>query len=249
MAAEHLGALEGKPALVIGAGEMGSLAASALRRRGVEPLVVLSRNRERAQRVSEGIGATPGTMEELDEALGAVDVVVSSTGATGVVISEQALSRAASGREMFLLDLAVPRDIAPAARELPGVGLADIDDLAPLVGSTNGMANQEVEASRAIIEDELRRYTSERRGRRLAPLIRALRAMGEEVRAEELRRIEPRLATLSDRDRQTIDALTQRIVSRLLHEPTVRLKDLAGRRLADAPARALAELFGLDVEE
>jgi glutamyl-tRNA reductase len=249
LAAEHLGDLAGRPALVIGAGEMGSLAASALTQRGVAPLVILSRNLERAERVSKPIGATPGSMEELSEALGGVDLVVSSTGATGVVISEESVARAASGREMFLLDLAVPRDIAASTRALPGVRLADIDDLAPLVRGGNGIANREVQASRAIIEDELHRYTSERRGRRLAPLIRALREMGEEVRAEELRRIEPRLAALSDRDRQTIEALTQRIVARLLHEPTVRLKDLAGRRLADAPARALADLFGLDVEE
>ena len=148
---------------------------------------------------------------------------------------------------MFLLDLAVPRDVDPAAGELPGVRLADIDDLAPLVGRAG--TNPEVLASRDIVEAEVHRYSSDRRGRRLAPLITALRAMGEEVRAEELRRIEPRLASLSERDRVTIEALTQRIVSRLLHEPTVRLKDLAGRRLADAPARALAELFGLDIEE
>jgi glutamyl-tRNA reductase len=249
LAVEHLGDLAGRPALVIGAGEMGSLAASALRQRGAQPLVILSRKRERAERLADRVGATPGSMEELEEALGGVDVVVCSTGATGVVIAEETVARAASGKEMFLLDLAVPRDIAAAARELPGVRLADIDDLAPIVGGANGIANQEVEASREIIEDELRRYTSERRGRRLAPLIRALRDMGEEVRVDELRRIEPRLAALPERERQAVEALTQRIVSRLLHEPTVRLKGLAGRRLADAPARALAELFGLDVEE
>lgn len=249
LAEEHLGELTGRPGLVVGAGEMGWLAASALTQRGVEPLVILSRNRERAERVSGGIGATPGSMDELSEALGGVDVVVSSTGATGLVISEENVERAAHGREMFLLDLAVPRDIAAAARGVPGVRLADIDDLAPLVRGSNGIANQEVAASRAIIDEEVQRYTSDRRGRRLAPLIRALREMGEGVRAEEHRRIEPRLAALSERDRQTIEALTQRIVARLLHEPTVRLKDLAGRRAADAPARALAELFGLDVEE
>ena len=247
LAAEHLGSLEGRPSLVIGAGEMGSLAAAALRRRGAEPLVVLSRKRERAERIAQREGATPGTMEELDEALSGVEVVVSSTGATGVVIGHETLARAVEDRTMFLLDLAVPRDVDPAAASLPGVRLADIDDLAPLVGRAE--TNPEVAASRAIVEAEVRRYSSDRRGRRLAPLITALRSMGEEVRAEELRRIEPRLASLSDRDRATVEALTQRIVSHLLHEPTVRLKDLAGRRLADAPARALAELFGLDVEE
>ena len=247
LAAKHLGNLEGRPSLVIGAGEMGSLAASALRERGADPLVILSRKRERAQRMAEPYGATPGTLEELEEALTGVDLVISSTGATGLILPEETIRRASDGRGMFLLDLAVPRDIDPAAAALPGVRLADIDDLAPLVGHPD--ANPEVLASRSIVQAEVRRYSSERRGRRLAPLITALRAMGEEVRAEELQRIEPRLAALSDRDRATVEALTQRIVARMLHEPTVRLKDLAGKRLADAPARALAELFGLDIEE
>ncbi len=247
LARKHLGSLEGRPSLVIGAGEMGSLAASSLRGRGAEPLVILSRKRERAQRIAEQHGGTPGTMEELEEALSGVDLVISSTGSTGVVLTEDAIRRASDGHRMFLLDLAVPRDVDPAAAALPGVRLADIDDLAPLVGHPE--ANPDVLASRTIVDAEVRRYASERRGRRLAPLITALRAMGEEVRAEELQRIEPRLASLSERDRATVEALTQRIVARLLHEPTVRLKDLAGRRLADAPARALAELFGLDVEE
>lgn len=247
LASKHLGSLEGRPSLVVGAGEMGALAAATLRGRGAEPLIVLSRKRDRAQRIAERHGGTPGTMEELDEALSGVELVVSSTGATGVVMGGASVARAAEGRRMFLLDLAVPRDVDPAAAALPGVRLADIDDLAPLVGHVE--THPEVLASRAIVEAEVRRYSSERRGRRLAPLITALRAMGEEVRAEELRRIEPRLASLSERDRATVEALTQRIVARLLHEPTVRLKDLAGRRLADAPARALAELFGLDIEE
>ena len=247
LALRHLGSLAGRPSLVIGAGEMGSLAASALRARDAEPLIVLSRKRERAQRIAERHGATPATFDELEEALTGVELVVSSTGATGVVLGEEAIRRASGGRKMFLLDLAVPRDVDPAAAALPGVRLADIDDLAPLVGGAD--TNPEVLASRGIVEAEVRRYSSERRGRRLAPLITALRAMGEEVRADELRRIEPRLASLSERDRAMVEGLTQRIVSRLLHEPTVRLKDLAGRRLADAPARALAELFGLDIEE
>jgi glutamyl-tRNA reductase len=247
LAAGHIGGIEGRTAVVVGAGEMGSLAARALRERGADPLVVISRRRERAERLAAKTGATGGSMEQLDEALSGAEVVVSSTGATGTVIGEETLRRTASGRKVFVLDLAVPRDVDPSAASLPGVRLADIDDLAPLVADRRD-ADDDVEASRRIVQAEVRRFSADRRSRRLAPLIRALHARGERVRADELTRLAPKLAALSDRDRETVEALTQRIVARLLHEPTVRLKDLAGRRLADAPARTLAELFGLELE-
>lgn len=249
LAAEHLGGIEGRTAMVVGAGGMGSLAVAALRDRGAEPLVVLSRRRDRAEWLARPNGATPGSMDELDEALSAADVIVSSTGATGTVIGVEALGHAVAGREVFVLDLAVPRDVDPAGASLPGVRLADIDDLAPLVAERRGDASDDVTAAREIVEVEVRRFAADRRARRLAPLIRALHEMGEEVRAEELRRFAPRLAALPDREREAVEAVTQRIVARLLHEPTVRLKDLAGRKLADGPARALAELFGLEIEE
>lgn len=249
LATEHLGGLEGRAAVVVGSGEMGSLAVAALGERGAFPVVVVSRRRERAERLAKRGGATPATMEELDQALSTAEVIVSSTGSTGPVIGAEMLERAASGRKVFALDLAVPRDVDPAGRTIPGVRLADIDDLAPLVADRRGDESEEITAAQGIVADEVRRFSVERRARRLAPLIRALHQMGEEVRAEELERLAPRLASLSERDRETVEALTQRIVARILHEPTVRLKDLAGRRLADAPARALAELFGLRLGE
>jgi glutamyl-tRNA reductase len=245
LATEHLGGLEGRAAVVVGSGEMGSLAVAALGERGAFPIVVVSRRRERAESLAKRGGATPATLEELDAALSTAEVIVSSTGSTGPVIGAEMLERAASGRKAFALDLAVPRDVDPAGRRVPGVRLADIDDLAPLVADRRGDESEEITAAQGIVADEVRRFSVERRARRLAPLIRALHQMGEEVRAEELERLAPRLASLSERDRETVEALTQRIVARILHEPTVRLKDLAGRRLADAPARALAELFGL----
>ena len=249
LAAEHLGGLEGRTGVVVGSGGMGSLAVAALGQRGAFPIVVVSRRRERAERLAKEAGATPATMEVLEEALSAAEVIVSSTGSTGPVIGAETLERSSSGRTVFVLDLAVPRDVDPAAGSLPGVRLADIDDLAPLVAKRRGDESDEIRAAQRIVEAEVRRFSAERRARRLAPLIRALHEMGEEVRSAELERLAPRLATLSERDRETVEALTQRIVARMLHEPTVRLKDLAGRRLADAPARALADLFGLDVED
>jgi glutamyl-tRNA reductase len=247
LAAGHLGGLEGRTAVVVGAGEMGSLSVRALRARGATPIVVLSRRRERAEKLAEQLVATPGTLEELDESVSAADVIFSSTGSTGPVIGVETL-RLRNGKETFVIDLAVPRDVDPAAAELPGIGVADIDDLAPVVEERRGDVTDDVGAARDIVEAEVRRYSGDRRSQRLAPLIRALHQMGEDVRAEELERLAPRLANLSERDRETVEALSQRIVARLLHEPTVRLKDLAGRRMADDAARALADLFGLKEE-
>jgi glutamyl-tRNA reductase len=249
LAAEHLGGLDGRSVLLVGAGEMGSLAARILRHQGVGDIVVLSRRPHRAERLAERIGAAGhGGMDDLAQRLASADVVVSSTGATGAVIGVDAV-RARSGGPLFVLDLAVPRDVEPAVGELPGVRLSDIDDLRAGVARQRGDVTGEMEAARAIVGEETRRYTVARRTARLAPLIEALLRRGEQVRSAEVRRMASRLAALPDRDREAVEAMTQRIVRRLLHDPVVRLKDLAGRGSGDPAARTLADLFGLDLDE
>jgi len=136
--------------------------------------------------------------------------------------------------------------VDPSAGEIPGVRVADIDALGPVLAERRGAIEDEVEAARAIVAEEARRFHRARRAKRLAPVIDALRRRGEAVRGEELERA--RLAGLSDRDREAVEALTRRIVARLLHEPTVRLKDLGPSR-DDVAARVLADLFELDLEE
>ena len=247
LAADHLGGLAGKSGLVIGAGEMGSLSLRALQRNGADPLVVLGRRPERAERLAGRIGAGHGSIATLAEALRTAEVVVSSTAATGPVVSRDVVERAAAGRRMFLLDLAVPRDVEAETASLPGVGLADIDDIRPVLAARRGSVDDEVDAARAIVDEETARFRSARRARRLTPVIQALRRRGEEVRAAELGRVASRLRGLSDRDRAAVEALTERIVARLLHHPTVRLKELGERD--DTPARTLVELFDLDPEE
>jgi glutamyl-tRNA reductase len=129
------------------------------------------------------------------------------------------------------------------------VRLTDIDDLRELVaGGRSGIAG-EVARAEGIIREEARRYAARRREARLVPVIEALHARGEEVRAAELRRLASRLADLSETERQAVDAATRRIVRRLLHDPVSRLKDLAGRGVEDPHAQVLAELFGLDLPE
>ncbi len=246
MAHQHLGTLEGARTLVIGAGEMASLAARALLRAGTGAPTVLGRRPERAERLASRIGGRHGSLHDLPAALRDAELVVSSTAAPAAVMRRKDLADAMSGdRRLFVLDLAVPRDVEPSAGDLPGVRLADLDALRPVLAQRRGAIADDVEAARAIVADETARFRQAQQSRRLAPVIDALRRRGEEVRGEELDRIGTRLAGLSERDREAVEALTRRIVARLLHDPTVRLKELGASR-DDVHLRVLIELFGLE---
>ncbi|MGH2678675.1 MAG: glutamyl-tRNA reductase [Actinomycetota bacterium] len=250
LAAKHLGGLSGRSVMLVGAGEMGSLAARTLRVRGVGEVVVLSRRPERAQALARRIEGRSGRLEDIESFLAEPDLVVTSTGASRTVISEEAIRRSRpNGEARFLLDLAVPRDVEPGARRLPGVALADIDDLREAVARRRGDVTDEVRTAREIVAEETRRYAVARRSARLAPLIEALHARGEEIRAEEVRRLGVRLEALPERDREAIEMVTRRIVRRLLHDPVVRLKDLSGRGAGEPTARTVAELFGIELDE
>jgi glutamyl-tRNA reductase len=246
LAARHLGSLRGLDAVVVGAGEMGTLAARVLTEREVGRITVLSRRPARAERLARKVGAAHGGLDALPAALAEADLVVSSTQSTSTVIPAEMVRAVGGDRPRFLLDLAVPRDVEPAAADVPGVRVADIDDLGRALRGTRSDPHGEVEAAWGVVRGEARRYVVDRRTARLAPLIEALHARGESVRASELRRLAGRLDALSDRERDAVEAATRRIVRRLLHDPVVRLKDLAGRGAEDASARVLAELFGLE---
>jgi glutamyl-tRNA reductase len=252
LASMHLGGLDGRSVLVIGAGEMSALAIRALRDRGVDPVTILNRTPERAARLARRSGgAAHGGMERLEPELAQADLVVSSTGATGLVLHAALVERAVSSRQrpLFLLDLAVPRDVDPAAADLPGVQVADIDDLREGLDERRDELDAEVERVRAIVTDETRRFGRRQREARLAPLIKALHQRGDEIRAREVRRLASRLRGLSERDRQAVESLAAGIVAKLLHDPVVRLKEGAGTAEGEAHARTLAELFDLDVED
>ena len=246
LAERHLGTLRGLDAVVVGSGEMGALAVRVLTEREVGRITVLSRRPARAERLARKVGALHGDLDALPAALDGADLVVSSTQSTSPVIPADMVRDAGGDRPRFLLDLAVPRDVDPAAADVPGIRVADIDDLGRALRGTRSDPHGEVEAAWNVVRGEARRYVVDRRTARLAPLIEALHARGESVRASELRRLAGRLEALSDREREAVEAATRRIVRRLLHEPVVRLKDLAGRGAEDASARVLAELFGLE---
>jgi glutamyl-tRNA reductase len=253
LAERALDGLTGKSALVVGAGGMASLAAGHLRDQGIGDLRIVNRSVERARKLAERAGAEPGGLEILTKAMAHADLVVSSTGSPGILIGPDAVreamaadGRSASARPLFLLDLAVPRDVDPSVTDVPGVMVADIDDLKHLVTRRGGQATAEVEKVQAIVAEEVKRFMSWRRAARLAPLIQALRDRGARVQEAELIRLGPWLARLSERDRQDVEALAQRIVAKLLHDPIVRVKEASGSSGGDQLARALAELFGIE---
>jgi glutamyl-tRNA reductase len=253
LAAAALGGLRGRSVLVVGAGGMAGLALTHLRERGVGRVRVVNRSLESAARLAARIGGEAGGLGALADVMAGADLVVSATGSAGVVIGADLVRQAVAAngrgeRPLFLLDLAVPRDIDPAAAELPGVRLAGIEDLRDLLASRGESALAEVERVRSIVAEEVARFSGWRRAARLAPLIQALRERGERVQAAELARLAPRLGGLDDRQREAVEALARGIVAKMLHDPIVRVKELAGPGVGDAYARALADLFGIDFD-
>jgi len=148
-----------------------------------------------------------------------------------------------------MLDLAVPRDIDPGVLGVEGVHLADIDDLRGLLAEQNAPATLEIERVRAIVGEEATRFRSWRRAARLAPLIQALRERGDRVHATELARVAPKLASLSEREREAVESMARGIVAKILHDPIVKLRELSAPGAGDSLARAVAELFGLELPQ
>jgi glutamyl-tRNA reductase len=227
---------------------MNEVAAGALSSHGLGRVIVLNRTPDRAERLAGRAGGTAGPLSRLERALEAADLVVCSTGASGIVVDRATVERALVAREhagtarpLFLLDLAVPRDVDPEVRDLPGVTVADIDDLREPVAREDRDAEAAV---RTIVREEVARFSTWRRSTRLAPLFAALHDKGERIRRDELRRVEARLAALEPEEREAVEALTRSIVAKLLHDPMAGAKAAADP--ADARVRALAELFGLE---
>jgi glutamyl-tRNA reductase len=217
LAAKSLGNLRGRRALLFGAGKMSELAARDLRARGAE-VVVSSRTLESAQELAARVGGTAAPFDAVAVELGHADIVLSATRCPYLILHAEAVQPRAE--PLVLIDVAVPRDLDPQIATLDGCTLYDIDDLGEgLVGRDEDMRQAE-----AIVAEEARRFAEWRRSRGAAPAIAALRRRAERIRAEELARVEPRLARLSERERRTVEMLTTQIVNKLLHAPTVRVK-------------------------
>jgi glutamyl-tRNA reductase len=245
LAAEALAGLKDRHAVIVGAGQMAALAVKHLRGRGVATVRILNRSLERARALAERTEAEHGDLDALPAALAEADVLVSATGAAGVIVPTSLLD----GRErpLFVLDLAVPRDVEGAARDLPNVTLADIDDLRQTLSVRAAETAEDIERAHAIVAEEVHRFTVRRRAERLAPVIHALRERGDAVIAAELERFRSDLAALTPDEHEAVEALARGAVAKLLHDPIVRLKELSTPGSQDAHAKTLAELFGLEL--
>ncbi len=247
------GPLAGRRALVVGAGSMSSLAATTLARAGVSTLVIANRTVERAERLArqlseQGTDTRAVGMAEVSALLPEVDLVVSCTGATGLVLTADDVREAAARRggkaPLAVLDLAMPRDVDQAAHGLDGVAFVDIESLA--AASADAPMAADVDQVRGIVSQEVAAFGAAQRAARITPTVVALRAMAADVVAGELARLDGRLPGLDDKQRAEIGQTVRRVVDKLLHAPTVRVKQLAGEPGGAGYADALRELFDLD---
>jgi glutamyl-tRNA reductase len=249
--------LPGRRALVVGAGSMGALSAATLSRHGVAELVVANRGAERAARIAANHGGRPVGLDALAAELAAADLVVSATASTGQVLTADLVAAATLGRAtpLLVLDLAVPRDVAPGVGGLPGVEVVDIEALSLSLDTGDGpgsaafAATGAVAAAERIVADELDAFLGFLRSADVAPTVAALRGRAEDVVSVELRKLAQRRPDLTDAQRAEIARTVHRVVQRLLHQPTVRVRELAAAPGGDRYAAVLRELFDLDTAE
>jgi glutamyl-tRNA reductase len=245
-------ALAGRDVLIVGAGSMSALAAATAARSGAASIVVANRTREHAERLAASVSTTAtriAGLADLPTAMAGVDVLISCTGAAGHVITHDMVSAALTARKaaapLVIMDLAMPRDVEPAAASLPGVVLIGMDQLSE---HATAIRDDDVAAVRAILEAELAGYQSAMDAARVAPTVVALRAKAAKVVDAELTRLAGRLSAdgLSGHTLDEIAQTVRRVVDKLLHAPTVRVKELAGSPGGEEYAAALRVLFDLD---
>ena len=248
-------ALAGRDVLIVGAGSMSALATATAARSGAASIVVANRTREHAERLAASVSTTVtkiAGLADLPAAMAAADVLISCTGAAGHVITHDMVSAALSARKaldpsipLVIMDLAMPRDVEPAAASLPGVVLIGMDELSE---HATAIRDDDVAAVRAILEAELAAYQFAMDAARVAPTVVALRAKAAKVVDVELARLAGRLNAdgLSGHALDEIAQTVRRVVDKLLHAPTVRVKELAGSPGGEEYAAALRVLFDLD---
>ena len=249
LARDFLGSLEGRRVLVIGAGKTSELVAVNLLARGAAEIRVANRTVSRAEELALKLGGDAVPIETLPVQLAWADAAITATNAPHWIIEKTDVEVAIAGRPqrpLVLIDLAVPRDIEPAARELDGVTLLDLDDLERVVDTNRSLRLARGVDGQATIAAEAERFLRWRSSLDVVPTIASLRALGEHVRATELVRVEGRWESLSEHDRELVDRVTRSIVAKLLHEPTVRIKDLASTEDATELAQTLARIFPLE---
>lgn len=248
LATESVGSLDDAVVVVVGAGEMAELAATALKQRGVREIRVVSRTREHAAELAGRIGGSTVAFERLEEALHAADIVITSTAAPHVIITTEMADRAMMGREqrpLVFVDIALPRDVDERVSEIANVSCFDLDHLQAYVSTTLAEREAEIPSAEKVIESEVTPCMQSLRQLGIAPLIADLRARADQIRQRALDTALKHLSHLSDEDQARVQAFSEALLNKLLHEPTLRLKREAGSERAGHYAAAVRDLFGL----
>jgi glutamyl-tRNA reductase len=250
LANKVFGGLEGRAALLVGAGEMGELAGKHLRNARAAPIIVINRTRQRAEHLASSIGGEVRDFEDLHSSMILADLVVCSTASPKYIFTKESVTpilRIRKFRPLFMVDLAVPRDIAPDLSELEGVYAYDVDDIQRVIADNSAARSVEAAKAETIIAEEIARFVRSRSVRDGVPVLALLRARAEQIAKAEAERTLANLGQdLSEKQRRSIQAMATAIINKLLHEPTSRLRELGADQSANRLADAAAELFGLE---
>jgi glutamyl-tRNA reductase len=243
-----VGDLAGKRVLVVGAGAMAGLATATVVRLGAGDVTVVNRSLDRATRLAAEHGARPAPLSALGDELARADVVLTCAGATGLLVTlEMVVLARPDARPISIIDLALPHDVDPAVAALPGVTLINLADLAADLYDSD--AGREVAEVRRIVTQEVAAFLAARRQASVTPTVVALRSMATSVVDAEMSRLDTRMPDLDPTQRAEVLQAVRRVADKLLHEPTVRVKELANETGAVSYATALAELFALDPDK
>jgi len=251
LAKKIFGNLEGKTVLLVGAGEMSELAARHLINQGVKRFLIANRTYSRAQQMAEVFRGTAIEFEQLAEKVGEADIVITSTGATGYVITKEMVAKALRRRKnrlLFLIDIAVPRDVEPEAGEIDNVFLYNIDDLQEVVDENIKGRRQEAEKAEAIIEEEVVKCRAWMNSLAVVPTIVSLRGKVEHIIKREIEKSGSWMRNLSDEERNNVEILAASIVNKIIHDPIASLKEESQENGAASYLVAVRRLFKLDSE-
>jgi len=249
LARKIFGDLTGRTVLVVGAGEMGKLTAQHMRSQGAHRVTIVSRTLARAARTAQAIGgASAAPWDALDSALSASDIVITATGAAAPILTKariEATMRSRRNRPLFIIDIAMPRDVEPAAGEIEQVFLYNIDDLRATIAENLARRTSEIARAETIVSEEIDKFGGWLRSRGVIPTVVALRQRFESIRRSELQRLDFKLSGLSPDARARLDEITRLLVEKLLLTPTEQLKALTDGDAAGAHAEVLTRLFAL----
>ena len=245
------GGFGGKTALIIGAGKMGELTAKHLNASGIGRVLVANRTLERAADFAARLGGEPLGLDEAAVRLAEADVVISSTGSREYVLTKEQVERAMRlrpSRPLFLIDIAVPRDLDPAIADIPNVFLYDIDDLEDIVESNLEQRRREAVKIEAMIGEELAAFLNWYKTLGVVPLIRALQEKAARIHEETMRSLMNKLPDLTEQERRVIRKMTKRIVNQMMHDPILRIKEMAGDKKSGEAMDLFVRLFALEDE-